>query len=109
MSNYFYNLLKIFMINKISNTGFNFDNSYIELPPEFYSPANLQPVKSPQLVILNNELSNSLGLNTAFLKSQEGIYIMSGNIKIPDAHIYPKHMQVINLEDLQCSVMVVHY
>ena len=52
MSNYFYNLLKIFMINKISNTGFNFDNSYIELPPEFYSPANLQPVKSPQLVIL---------------------------------------------------------
>ena len=84
MSNYFYNLLKIFMINKISNTGFNFDNSYIELPPEFYSPANLQPVKSPQLVILNNELSNSLGLNTDFLKSQEGIYIMSGNIKIPD-------------------------
>ena len=84
MSNYFYNLLKIFMINKISNTGFNFDNSYIELPPEFYSPANLQPVKSPQLVILNNELSNSLGLNTDFLKSQECIYIMSGNIKIPD-------------------------
>ena len=84
MSNYFYNLLKIFMINKISNTGFNFDNSYIELPPEFYSPANLQPVKSPQLVILNNELSNSLGLNTDFLKSPEGIYIMSGNIKIPD-------------------------
>ena len=84
MSNYFYNLLKIFMINKISNTGFNFDNSYIELPPEFYSPANLHPVKSPQLVILNNELSNSLGLNTDFLKSQEGIYIMSGNIKIPD-------------------------
>ena len=74
MSNYFYNLLKIFMINKISNTGFNFDNSYIELPPEFYSPANLQPVKSPQLVILN----------TDFLKSQESIYIMSGNIKIPD-------------------------
>ena len=29
MSNYFYNLLKIFMINKISNTGFNFDNSSV--------------------------------------------------------------------------------
>ena len=70
------------MINKNSKTGLNFDNSYIKLPREFYSYISLHPVESPKLIILNNELSNFLGLNTDFLKSKEGIYIMSGNIKI---------------------------
>ena len=72
------------MINKNSKTGLNFDNSYIKLPREFYSYISLHPVESPKLIILNNELSNFLGLNTDFLKSKEGIYIMSGNIKSPD-------------------------
>ena len=64
------------MINK---TGFNFDNSYINLPPKFYSYVDLKPVKSPNLVILNENLSDSLGLNKEFLKSEKGIYILSGN------------------------------
>ncbi|MDO5010026.1 MAG: YdiU family protein [Intestinibacter bartlettii] len=72
------------MIDNNFKAGFNFDNSYIKLPKEFYSYINLHPIKSPKLVILNDELSKSLGLNTEFLKSEEGIYIMSGNIKTPN-------------------------
>ena len=46
-----------FMIDKNIQTGFNFDNSYINLPKEFYSHVNLKPVKSPKLVIFNNNLA----------------------------------------------------
>lgn len=73
-----------FMIDKNIQTGFNFDNSYINLPKEFYSHVNLKPVKSPKLVILNNNLASSLGLSLEFLKSPKGISILSGNTKSDD-------------------------
>ena len=73
-----------FMIDKNIQTGFNFDNSYINLPKEFYSHVNLKPVKSPKLVILNNNLASSIGLSLEFLKSPKGISILSGNTKADD-------------------------
>ena len=73
-----------FMIDKNIQIGFNFDNSYINLPKEFYSHVNLKPVKSPKLVILNNNLASSLGLSLEFLKSPKGISILSGNTKADD-------------------------
>ena len=73
-----------FMIDKNIQTGFNFDNSYINLPKEFYSHVNLKPVKSPKLVILNNNLASSLGLSLELLKSPKGISILSGNTKADD-------------------------
>lgn len=65
----------------MSKTVFNFDNSYINLPKQFYSNIDLKPVKSPRLVVLNDNLANSLGLDIDFLKSDEGISILSGNTK----------------------------
>ena len=73
-----------FMIDKNIQTGFNFDNSYINLPKEFYRHVNLKPVKSPKLAILNNNLASSLGLSLEFLKSPKGISILSGNTKADD-------------------------
>ena len=73
-----------FMIDKNIQTGFNFDNSYINLPKEFYSHVNLKPVKLPKLVILNNNLASSLGLSLELLKSPKGISILSGNTKADD-------------------------
>lgn len=73
-----------FMIDKNIQTGFNFDDSYINLPKEFYSHVNLKPVKLPKLVILNNNLASSLGLSLEFLKSPKGISILSGNTKADD-------------------------
>ena len=49
------------MTNTIIKTGFNFDNSYINLPKEFYSYVDLKPVKSPNLIILNENVADLLG------------------------------------------------
>ncbi len=57
-----------FMIHKNIPNWIFFDNSYINLPKEFYSHVNLKPVKLPKLVILNNNLASSLGLSLEFLK-----------------------------------------
>lgn len=59
--------------------GFNLDNSYLTLPKLFFSKINLNKVSSPKLVILNNPLAKSLGLNIDALKSKTGISILAGN------------------------------
>ena len=63
----------------IKDGGWNFDNSYLDLPKVFYSKININPVSNPQLVILNKELGTSLGLNNEFLGSKEGVKILSGS------------------------------
>ncbi len=66
-----------------SNIGWNFDNSYARLPQLFYTKINPEPVPTPNLVVLNQSLTESLGLNPDTLKLEEGIDILAGN-KIPD-------------------------
>ncbi|OEF97078.1 protein adenylyltransferase SelO [Desulfuribacillus alkaliarsenatis] len=65
--------------NKCPPIGWNFDNSYAELPETFYSKVKPTPVRSPQLVILNDSLAISLGLDIQGLKSNEGIEVLAGN------------------------------
>ena len=36
--------------------GWNLDNSYLNLPKVFFSKINLNPVSSPQLIILNDNI-----------------------------------------------------
>ena len=71
-------------IKDTKNMGWNFDNTYINLPKFFYSKINLDPVSSPELIILNEELGKDLGLNVDALKNYEGTLIFSGNKKIED-------------------------
>ncbi|MGL6108383.1 protein adenylyltransferase SelO [Romboutsia sp.] len=59
----------------------NLDNTYTSLPDEFYNKIELSPVKSPNLVILNESLADSLGIDANILKTQEGVEILSGNKK----------------------------
>ena len=59
--------------------GFNFDNSYLSLPDEFYSKIDLNKVASPKLFILNEELAKELNLNIESLKDKEGVEILGGN------------------------------
>ncbi len=63
--------------------GWNFDNSYARLPQLFSSRINPTPVRSPQLVILNEKLASSLALNIKVLKSVEGVAVFAGN-SIPE-------------------------
>lgn len=63
----------------ISNEiGWNFDNSYARLPQTFFSKMKPNPVQSPELVIINERLAKSLGLNIDALTS-EGIAVLSGS------------------------------
>ena len=70
-------------MTKNKKTGWNLDNSYARLPKTFFSKTNPTPVPSPKLVILNNQLAASLGLNTEALESEEGVAALAGN-KIPE-------------------------
>jgi uncharacterized protein YdiU (UPF0061 family) len=69
------------MTNKkaIIETGWNFDNSYARLPKSFYSNLNPATVRSPKLIILNDSLATSLGLNVEALHSEKNVEVFAGN------------------------------
>ncbi len=60
-------------------TGWNFDNSYARLPKMFFSSINPTPVKSPELIILNNPLAESLGVDPEWLKGEDRSAVFAGN------------------------------
>lgn len=64
---------------KKTGSGWDLKCSYSALPEIFYTKTDPNPVSSPQLVILNEALAESLGLNVEELKSKEGIDILAGN------------------------------
>ena len=68
---------------EIKGHGWNFDNSYSQLPSTFFTSINLNPVDSPELAILNGSLATSLGLNVQELQSEESIEVFAGN-RIPE-------------------------
>ena len=55
-----------------------FDNSYQNLPQDFFERINPVPVRDPQLIIFNNDLGKSLGIDQKINK-KELAYIFSGN------------------------------
>jgi len=65
------------------NDGWNFDNSYAQVPESFYVRMNPVPVRAPRLVVLNVPLAQSLGLNPDALKDDEGTAVFAGN-RIPE-------------------------
>ncbi len=68
---------------KRQETGWNFDNSYARLPESFFSKLLPAPVRAPKLVVLNDSLATSLGLDAEALKSEEGVAVLAGN-KVPE-------------------------
>jgi uncharacterized protein YdiU (UPF0061 family) len=65
------------------DNGFNFKNSYIDLPDIFYTVISPSKVPAPQLVLLNNKLIEDLGLKLDELKGKDGLEILCGN-KVPE-------------------------
>jgi serine/tyrosine/threonine adenylyltransferase len=68
----------------INGTGWNLENSYARLPETFFTRLNPTPVSSPDIIVLNKSIAESLGLNTNKLQSKEGTAIFAGN-KLPEA------------------------
>ena len=71
------------MTNNKEQTGWNFDNSYAHLPETFFLNIKLNPVSAPKLIVLNDALATSLGLDADALKSEESVAVFAGN-RIPD-------------------------
>ena len=59
--------------------GWRFDNTYSKLPDPFISNISPIPVKSPELIILNDNLSKQLGLNFSLISKKELSNLFSGN------------------------------
>ena len=72
------------MEKEIKDTGWNLDNTYLKLPNVFYSKISLNPVSNPELVILNEDLAKEIGLNSDYLKSEDGVKVLSGSKTIPN-------------------------
>ncbi|MCZ8516678.1 YdiU family protein [Paenibacillus filicis] len=69
--------------NAIIEPGWNFDNSYARLPNLFFTRQDPAPVRSPKLIILNEPLTTSLGLNVQALQKDDGVAALAGN-RIPE-------------------------
>jgi serine/tyrosine/threonine adenylyltransferase len=67
----------------MSKTGWNLNNSYNRLPEAFYTNLELNPVEAPELVILNGQLAEKLGLERSALQREEGIRVLAGN-EVPE-------------------------
>lgn len=63
--------------------GWNLDNSYARLPKSLFASLNPTAVRLPKLIIFNNPLAVSLGLNVQALQSNEGVEVLAGN-RIPE-------------------------
>ena len=68
------------METEINNIGWHFDNTYSRLPDFMLSRIKPIPVKKPEIVMLNNELSSELGLNFSGLNDEILSKIFSGNV-----------------------------
>lgn len=66
-------------IQKEKEAGWNLDNSYAHLPEIFFTKMDPNPVDAPELIILNDSLAISLGLNPDTLKDEKGIAVFAGN------------------------------
>ena len=82
--------------------GWRFDNTYSKLPNYFLSNTIPTPVKSPELIILNDSLTKDLGLNFSEMNKENLSKLFSGNLLPEGSKLLPKHMQGINLVTLLC-------
>ncbi|ANU26164.1 protein adenylyltransferase SelO [Planococcus versutus] len=80
---------------ELTHTGWQLDTSYSRLPEIFFSKFSVNPVPAPKLVIFNEKLAATLGLNPEELTSEDGIAILAGNAvpkdTMPLAQAYAGH------------------
>ena len=61
----------------------NFDNTYKNLPQDFYSIVDPVPVEKPELMLLNSRLTDKLGLDFSEIEPDALASIFTGN-QLPD-------------------------
>jgi uncharacterized protein YdiU (UPF0061 family) len=63
----------------MTNSGFNFDNTYIHLPKTFYTKLSPVPVPKPKMVIFNAPLATDIGLDVSGRSSDAQAALFGGN------------------------------
>ena len=71
---------------ELTHTGWQLDNSYSRLPEIFHSKITVKPVQSPKLVVLNEALAQTLGLDPVELTEEASVAILAGN-QVPEGSI----------------------
>ena len=64
----------------IDKAGWSFDNTYAKLPDDLLVKQAPIPVKSPELIILNNNLSKDLNLDFTNIREEDLSQLFSGNL-----------------------------
>ena len=64
----------------MTDSGFNFDNTYIHLPKAFYTELSPVPVRQPEMVIFNAPLATNMGLDFSGISTDVKAALFSGNI-----------------------------
>lgn len=83
------------MSNNKTSLGWNFDNSYLQLPESLYTRMSPTKVASPKLVVVNEQLASDLGLQLKKTSKEELAQLFSGN-SLPEgaepiAQVYAGH------------------
>ncbi|KLN61860.1 hypothetical protein WH96_06145 [Kiloniella spongiae] len=78
-----------------SRLNIPFDNSFSELPDQFYTRQEPVPVKAPKLIKVNKDLATLMGIDPAELETDAGVQMLAGN-SVPDgasplAMVYAGH------------------
>lgn len=66
--------------------GPEFQDSYAKLPERFYSPPSVNPVSAPSLICVNDPLAAELGIDPRWLRSADGLAMLSGSRFPPNAN-----------------------
>lgn len=79
----------------IAKSALPFDNSFSQLPEQFFSHQQPSPVSSPGLIRINTKLAQQLGIDAQWLASEEGLHMLAGNAlpehASPIATVYAGH------------------
>ena len=67
-------------VSKIDRIGWRFDNPYARLSSSMLTKMNPVPVKKPEIIIMNNNLSKYLGLDFSNVSNDQLGSIFSGNL-----------------------------
>ncbi len=61
------------------NAPIAFNNSYARLPERFFASVAPTPVAAPRLIRLNDHLAREIGIDPAWLTSEDGVAMLAGN------------------------------
>ena len=81
--------------------NWNFNNSYLKLPENFYSFVKADIFPQPKIALFNKELSENLNLQLSNTNDHDLALILSGQKKLKEVYFFHKLMPVINLVTLQ--------